>query len=139
MSKLIATVKNIQSVDELNIVTFICNNEVLKMMSLDLNNNIQIGKKVVLACKPTSVALAKPTMEYKEFSEMLSYANQIKVKISSMDVGLLLSSITLQFGNSSLESIITSASVQRMNLNEKDEVLALIKANELSIQEVLND
>ena len=139
MSKLIATVKNIQSVDELNIVTFICNNETLKMMSLDLNSNIQIGKKVVLACKPTSVALAKPTIEHKEFSEMLSYANQIKVKISSMDVGLLLSSITLQFGNSSLESIITSASVQRMNLNEKDEVLALIKANELSIQEVLND
>ena len=139
MSKLIATVKNIESVDDLNIVTFICNDETLKMMSLDLNETIQIGKRVVLACKPTSVALAKPTMDNNEFSEMLSYANQIKVEISSMDVGYLLSSIKLQFGDSSLESIITSASVQRMNLNEKDELLALIKANELSIQEVLND
>ncbi len=139
MSKLIATVKNIESVDDLNIVTFICNDETLKMMSLDLNDTIQIGKRVVLVCKPTSVALAKPTIDQKAFSEMLSYANQIKVKISSMDVGLLLSSITLQFGDSSLESIITSASVERMNLNEKDELLALIKANELSIQEVLDD
>ncbi len=139
MSKLIATVKNIESVDDLNIVTFICNDETLKMMSLDLNDTIQIGKRVVLVCKPTSVALAKLTIDQKAFSEMLSYANQIKVKISSMDVGLLLSSITLQFGDSSLESIITSASVERMNLNEKDELLALIKANELSIQEVLND
>jgi len=139
MSKLIATVKNIESVDDLNIVTFICNDETLKMMSLDLNETIQIGKRVVLACKPTSVALAKPTMDNNEFSEMLSYANQIKVEISSMDVGYLLSSIKLQFGDSSLESIITSASVQRMNLNEKDELLALIKANELSIQEVLDD
>jgi len=139
MSKLIATVKNIESVDELNIVTFVCNGETLKMMSLDLNETIQIGKRVVLACKPTSVALAKPTMDYKAFSEMLSYANQIKVKISSMDVGVLLSSIKLQFGDSSLESILTSASVERMKLNENDDLLALIKANELSIQEVLND
>ncbi len=139
MSKLIATVKDIESVDELNIVTFICNNETLKMMSLDLNDSIQIGKRVVLACKPTSVALAKPKMDNKEFSEMLSYANQIKVKIASMDVGVLLSSIKLQFGDVSLEAIITSASVQKMKLNEKDELLALIKANELSIQEVLND
>jgi molybdopterin-binding protein len=139
MSRLIATIKNIESVDDLNIVTFICNDETLKMMSLDLNDTIQIGKRVVLVCKPTSVALAKPTMDKQAFSEMLSYANQINVKVSSMDVGLLLSSITLQFGDFSLESIITSASVERMNLNEKDELLALIKANELSIQEVLND
>jgi len=139
MSKLIATVKNIESVDDLNIVTFICNNETLKMMSLDLNKSIQIGKRVILVCKPTSVALAKPTIDHKAFSEMLSYANQIKVKISSMDVGLLLSSIKLQFGDSFLESIIASASVQRMKLNENDELLALIKANELSIQEVLDD
>ncbi len=139
MSRLIATVKNIESVDNLNIVTFISNDETLKMMSLDLNDTIQVGKRVVLVCKPTSVALAKPTMDKQAFSEMLSYANQIKVKISSMDIGLLLSSITLQFGDFSLESIITSASVERMKLNENDELLALIKANELSIQEVLDD
>ncbi len=139
MSQLIATIENIESVDNLNIVTFICNDKTLKMMSLDLNDTIQIGKRVVLVCKPTSVALAKPTMDDKAFSEMLSYANQIKVKIASMDVGLLLSSIKLQFGDFSLEAIITSASVQRMKLNENDELLALIKANELSIQEVLND
>ncbi len=139
MSKLIATIKNIESVDDLNIVTFICNDETLKMMSLDLNDTIQIGKRVVLVCKPTSVALAKVTIDKQEFSEMLSYSNQIKVKISSMDVGELLSSVKLDFGGFSLEAIITSASVQKMKLNKNDELLALIKANELSIQEVLND
>jgi molybdopterin-binding protein len=139
MSQLIATIENIESVESLNIVTFKCNGETLKMMSLDLHESVQIEKKVILACKPTSVALAKPTVGQQEFSEMLSYANQIKVKISSMDVGVLLSSIKLQFGDFVLESIITSASVERMELNENDELLALIKANELSIQEVLND
>jgi molybdopterin-binding protein len=139
MSQLIATIKNIESVDNLNIVTFICNDEVLKMMSLDLNDTVQIGKRVVLGCKPTSVALAKVTMDHKAFSEMLSYANQIKVQISSMDVGKLLTSVKLNFGDFTLESIVTTQSVKRMHLNERDELLALIKANELSIQEVLND
>ena len=139
MSKLIATVKKIESVDNLNIVTFICNDETLKMMSLDLNDTIQIGKRVVLGCKPTSVALAKPSMDQQDFSEMLSYANQIRVKVFSMDVGELLSSVKLNFGDFILESIITTASLKRMKFNENDELLALIKANELSIQEVLND
>ncbi len=139
MSKLIATVKKIESVDNLNIVTFVCNDETLKMMSLDLNDTVQIGKKVLLACKPTSVALAKLSIDQQEFSEMLSYANQIRVKVSSMDVGELLSSVKLNFGDFILESIITTASLKRMKLNENDELLALIKANELSIQEILND
>ena len=139
MSQLIATIEKIESVDNLNIVTFVCNDQRLKMMSLDLNDNIQIGKRVVLGCKPTSVALAKPTIKQQEFSEMLSYANQINVNIASMDVGKLLSSLKLNFGDFVLESIITTASLKRMKLNENDELLALIKANELSIQEVLND
>ena len=139
MSKLIATIEKIESVDNLNIVTFVCNDQRLKMMSLDLNDTVQIGKIVVLGCKPTSVALAKPTINQQEFSEMLSYANQINVNIASMDVGKLLSSLKLNFGDFVLESIVTTASLKRMKLNENDELLALIKANELSIQEVLND
>ena len=139
MSRLIATIHNIESVENLNIVTFICNDIILKMMSLDLNDTVQIGKRVVLGCKPTSVALAKTGMGQQAFSEMLSDANQIEVKISSMDVGTLLSSIKLDFQGFVLEAIITTASLKRMKLNEKDEVLALIKANELSIQEVLDD
>ena len=139
MSQLIATIEKLESVDNLNIVTFVCNDQRLKMMSLDLNDTVKIGKSVVLGCKPTSVALAKPTINYQEFSEMLSYANQIRVSIVSMDVGILLSSIKLDFGGFVVEAIITTASLKRMKLNEQDDVLALIKANELSIQEVLDD
>ena len=139
MSQLIATIEKIESVDNLNIVTFLCNDQQLKMMSLDPNDTVQIGKSVVLGCKPTSVALAKPTINQQDFSEMLSYANQIRVSIASMDVGKLLSSVKLDFGEFILESIITTASLKRMKLHENDEVLALIKANELSIQEVLDD
>jgi molybdopterin-binding protein len=38
-----------------------------------------------------------------------------------------------------LESIITVHALKNMDLNEGDELTALIRASELSIQEVLND
>jgi len=139
MSQLIASIKNIQSVESLNIVTFVCNGESLKMMSLDLSQNVQVGKRVILGCKPTSVALAKPSIHPQEFSKMLSYANQIKVNVDSIEVGELLSVVKVRFGDFILESIITTEALEKMKLQKNDELLALIKANELSIQEVLND
>ena len=136
MSHLTASIEKIESVASLNIVTFLCAEQKLQMVSLELNSNMQVGIKVKLACKATSVALAKPTMEVKSFCEILSYANQLKVTISTIDSGKLLSSITLALGSLTLESIMSTESVQRLGLKKGDEVIALIKANELSILEV---
>ncbi len=131
MSKLIATVTNIDSVENLNIVTFDFLGQSLSMMSLDLNNNIKKGVEVELMAKPSSIAIAK------EFSGDISYSNQIKTKISNIENGKLLSSIKLQIDKFILESIITTNSSKRMNLQKGDEVTAFIKANELSILRVL--
>ncbi len=50
-----------------------------------------------------------------------------------------MSSISLKIGDFLLESIITVDSSKRMNLQIGDEVKILIKASNLSIEEVLND
>ena len=109
------------------------------MLSLELPEEIQPGVEVKLACKPIAVALAKPTMDVESFCSMLSYSNQLKVHINSIEKGKLLSSILLKLGTFSLESIMGTEAVERLALKEGDEVIALIKANELSILEVLND
>ena len=139
MSHLKATIEKIESVDDLNIVTFVCAGQKLQMVSLELSETIRVGVEVKLACKPTAVALAKPTMDVESFCSMLSYSNQLKVHIDSMERGKLLSSILLKLGMFSLESMTSTDAVERLDLKEGDEVIALIKANELSILEVLND
>jgi len=131
MSKLIATITKIESVDNLNIVSFDFNTTLLKMMSLDLSKNIEVGKKVSLNIKPTFVAIGK------DFSGELSYSNKINSKIVAIENGKLLSSIKLSCDESIFESIITVESALRMNLQVGDEVIALIKASELSISEIL--
>jgi len=133
MNSLIAEVKQIQSVDNLNIVKFDFAGLTLSMMSLELNSNIKIGTKVKLGTKPTHIAIAK------EFKGEVSYSNQLNAKILHIENGKLLSSVKLEIKNTILESIITKESSERMILHVNDEVTAFIKANELSILEVLDD
>lgn len=127
MNFFIAKVKNIQSVDNLNIVKFDCDGTTLSMMSLELSGNIKVGSSVKLSTKPTHVAIAK------NFSGDVSYSNQLAVEVLHVDNGELLSSLKLKFNDTIFESIISKDSSERMALHVGDKVTAFIKANELSI------
>ena len=133
MSQLVATIKKINSIDNLNIVEFDFNGLTLKMMSLDLNADVQVSKKVKLSVKPTNISIAKNLIGE------ISLSNQIVATIENLENGQLLSSISLKVHNTILESIITVDSSKRMNLQIGESVTILIKASNLSIAEVLND
>ncbi|WP_198305997.1 TOBE domain-containing protein [Arcobacter vandammei] len=133
MSNLVAKVSKISSNQNLNIVEFDFLDTTLKMMSLDLPKGISIGKSVELLIKPTNVIIAKGVLGE------ISLSNRIFATIQSLENGELLSSMKLKIGSYYLESIITKSSSQKMNLKKGDEILALIKASDLSILRVLND
>lgn len=133
MSQIIATIKNIRNVDSLNIVEFGFYKHTLKMVSLNLNKQIAINKKVKLSIKPTNILIAK------NLQGEISISNQLKAKIVKVENGELLSSILLKVEDTILESIITVDSSKNMNLVEDEEVLILIKASDLFIQEVIDE
>jgi len=133
MNNFIAKVIEIKNVENLNIIKFDFDGITLSMMSLELSNSIDVGTKVVLSTKPTHVAIAKG------FSGEVSYSNQLAAKILHVDNGELLSSIKMQINDTVIESIITKDSSRRMSLHVEDDVSIFIKANDLSIVEVLND
>ncbi len=133
MNKIEAIISQIDNIDNLNIVQFDFSEIKLKMMSLDLNENIKVGQKVILIVKSTNVLVAK------DFQGMISFSNQFKANIKDVDNGQLLSSITIKIKNINLESIITKSSSLKMDLKKDDEVTVLIKASDLSIHEVIND
>ena len=133
MSKLIATIKKINNIDNLNIVDFDFFGNNLKMMSLDLNPNVQIGKKVKLSVKPTNISIAKNLLGD------ISLSNKLVAIIENVENGKLLCSLSLKIYDVLLESIITVDSSKRMNLQIGDEVSIFIKASDLSIGEIIND
>jgi len=132
MSSIIATVTQIERCDALHVLRFSTHGESLSMMSLDISEAIMIGTKVKLSVKPSHIALAK------DLKGEVSYANQIPCKIRAVENGKLLSSIKLDFFDTTLESVITLSSSQKMHLSVGDDVLALIKASELSIKGIVD-
>ena len=133
MSQLIATIKKINSVDNLNIVEFDFNNITLKMMSLELHKEVKLESKVKLLVKPSNVIISK------NYIEDISLSNQTLAKIVAIENGELLSSISLEIGDTTFESIITKESSKRLDLQEGNIVNILIKASDLSILRVLHD
>ncbi len=132
MSQIKATITQIDHIDNLNIVTFDFYGHSLKMMSLELSDDIKVGKEVRLGIKPTHIAIAK------DFSGVVSYSNQLKATIQGIENGQLLTSLKLDLnGDTVLESIITLNSSEKMDLIIGDEVTAFIKASELSILKVI--
>ncbi|MEA2110613.1 MAG: TOBE domain-containing protein [Campylobacterota bacterium] len=131
MSTLIARIKQIETVDHLNIVTFDFNADELKMMSLELSQQMQVGNKVALGVKPTSVAVAK------SINGVLSYSNRLCATVASINSGKLLSSVRLSVHGAIIESIITRASADIMNLHVNDEVAVLINESDIFVLEVL--
>jgi len=132
MSMINAKITEIQSVDSLNIVSFDFLGTPLKMMSLDLKDEMQVGREVSLNVKPFHITVVK------DFYGDISYSNRLDAVVKSCENGELLSSVKLSVNGVVLESIITKELALEMELKAGDKVLAMIKANDLSIQEVIN-
>lgn len=130
---MIARVKDIKTIDSLNIVEFDFNNITLKMMSLELHKEVKLESKVKLLVKPSNVIISK------NYIEDISLSNQTLAKIVAIENGELLSSISLKIGDTTFESIITKKSSKRLHLQEGNIVNILIKASDLSILRVLHD
>jgi len=133
MSRLIARVSEIQNSKNINIVKFKLESQTLSMISLDINEEVYVGRKVTLLVNSSHVSIAK------NYNGDLSCTNQIKAKIVTLKDGELLTHITLAFGESTIDSIITKESSSSMKLAKGDSVNILINASELSICEILND
>jgi molybdopterin-binding protein len=131
MNILEAKVKNIQNIDNLHLVDFEFENQTLRMVSLELNHKIDVNVYVRLQFKPTSVTLAK------DFSGLISFSNKIDTTIENIQKGKLLSVVKIKTKTSSFESLVTTDSINNMNIKKDDKIIAFIKASDLSIKEIL--
>jgi len=112
MNKIEAIISQIDNIENLNIVQFDFSGIKLKMMSLDLNENVKVGQKVLLIVKATNILLAK------NFEGMISFSNQINGKIDNIENGKLLCSVTIKVKDTYFQSIITQTSANKMNLKK---------------------
>lgn len=130
MNRFQAKITEIYEEERLHIVEFDSCGIPLRMMGLELPEGARVGSSVWLGCKPSHVILAQ------DFQGEISLSNKIPAQIIHLEKGRLLSSVHLRTDCGNLQSVITQKSSERMNLREGTELLAMIKASELSILEI---
>ncbi len=127
MNQFSATVTKIEHIDNLHLVSFRLGNQTIKMVSLELNELLELNKTVKLSVKSTNISIAK------NFTGLISYANQLSGKVTDIDNGRLLSSIKLDVEGFGLESLITLEASLYMELCVDDSVTVLIKGSEVFV------
>lgn len=88
---------------------------------------LHIGALVTLLFKETEVSLAK------NLQGELSLRNHMTATIVGIEMGEILSAITMNFLHKKLVSVITTRAVKRLQLKVGDTVEALVKANEVAL------
>ena len=64
----------------------------------------------------------------------LSARNQLRGKVTDVQVGSVMAHVVVQVGENEIESVITRRSVEQLNLKPGDEVTVVIKSTEVMIQ-----
>jgi molybdenum import ATP-binding protein modC len=122
-----AKISAIEQTGGVSVFEFSAENLSLKMLSLENLQNLKIGDEVRLGFKSSDVFVAtSPLLN-------CSVSNEIKAQISDIKKGQITSSLHLNAGEFEFESIISAASLKRLNLALGDQIYAYVKATSLYI------
>jgi len=105
-------------------------NYLFKALLLEDKSLREVGASVYLLIKESEIALSTAKPSY------ISISNQIECKISNIRRGEILCEVILNFGEHRLSSMITTDSADRLALQVNDSVYALIKANEIYLENI---
>jgi molybdate transport system regulatory protein len=87
---------------------------------------ISVGEELFILFKETEVALSKKRLEQ-------SIRNNLNTHVLSVERGDILSRINLDYRGNLIQSLITTRALEDMEIQEGDNLFALIKANDISI------
>jgi molybdate transport system regulatory protein len=132
MNKLKAKIVHIDSNNHLSLVDLAVGNDVISATLLETPaqaDYLKIGNQVSILFKETEVSLAK------NLSGLISLRNRLKATVTQIERGEILSAVTLAYQGNIIVSVITTRGMDTLQLEEGDEVEALIKANEVVLSD----
>ena len=125
MNKIIAVLKNIISVENLNLLEFEKEGIIIKVLILQMNVNLKIGDKVYLGIKPTKLFISAKKCEFE---------NVLEVKIKNIQKGKILSNVLCDFYGDEIEAIML-----KDYIDFEKKAYLLFKASDISILGKVNE
>ncbi len=133
MNRLKGTILRVESAGNVSLVEVAVAGDTFSSMLLETPQScdyLREGREVFLLFKDTEVSLAR------ELSGRLSIRNRAMGRVVKITRGAVLSRIELDYRGNRIASLIASRSAQTLDLHEGDEVIWLIKSNEVSLAAV---
>lgn len=133
MNKLPGKIKHIKNSEYLSEVTIALENNAMFNVFLvetpQTASYLKPEQKINLLFKETEVIISK------NLTPEISIQNQLKAEIIEIKPGKILSEILLKSAVGEIKSLLGSTLLQQMNFAESQEVLILVKANEIMLSE----
>jgi len=123
VNRLIGEIKNIRSLERLNLIECKVGQQTVKVLILEMNISLKPGSKVELLIKPTAISVS---------DKNCAFENVLKGRVVDIQNGKILSNITAEVEGFEMECIML-----KEYAGFKDEVYLFFKANDVAIGKVL--
>lgn len=136
MNKLRGRITNVEFNDHVSLVDVDVKGDVFTATLLETPDDapyLKAGNVVDVLFKETEVSLAKG------LTGLISLRNRVSTTVKQVRSGVILSEVVLEYHGETISSIITSRSIKRLDINVGDEIEAMVKANEVTLMEVVNE
>lgn len=129
MNVLHGKIKQIQTVNELSKIIIDLNGHTFTSLIIDIETfgDIAIGKEIKLLFKEAEVMIGT-----KE--SIVSASNAFVSTVKKINQGEILSEVVFDFEGNDIISLITTSSLQRLQIEADKEFLWFVKANEVTLQ-----
>ena len=125
MNKLSGKIVHVESTKTIALVDVQVHDDIFSAIVLE--PSFKEGDSVVLLFKETEVSIGK------NLSGLISLRNRVSSRIKNIEHSAILSKVVLDYKGSEIVSIITTCSVDRMDLKTGQEVEWMVKANEMTL------
>ena len=132
MNELKGTIKEIRSQGTLSLASVQVGGFNLKAIIIDTPESagyLEEGKAVSILFKETELILTTGT------GEGISIQNRLPGKIVHIEKGKLLSRVVMEVEGSQITAVLTTHSLDEMNLEINQDITGLVKTNEIMISE----
>ena len=133
MNKLSGTILHVESTKTIALVDVQVRDDIFSAIVLDTLENgsyLKKGSAVTLLFKETEVSIGK------NLSGLISLRNRIAARIKNIERSEILSKVILDYQGSEIVAIITTRSIDRLDLKTGEPVEWLVKANEMTLHYV---
>lgn len=130
MNILEGEIKNIESNDDLSLVTVLVGSYTFEVIVIESEGSapyLSKGHPVKLLFKETEVIITS------DFESKISIINQIPAKLTAVECGKLLCQLTLESEVGEILAVVSANSYRSLGLKEGENLRAMVKMNEIML------